>query len=373
MQEWDTIVLGCGTMGAAAIYELARAGQRVLGLDRFGPPHGFGSHHGHVRMFRMSYYEGPAYVPWLRRSLGAWRRMGEEFGAPLIETCGALYMGRPESELITGCLRAIEAHGLEHERLEHAALRARFPVFDVPRGYVGLLEKDAGLIHCELAVDAMLALGARAGVELRSHDAVLGWVSDGQRVVVKTESGESTAGSLVVCAGAWAGQLLKGVGVRLEVTRQVQGWVSAPAALSTLPCWAIDDGNGALFYGFPATRSQDGWEVKLARHARGTPVASADEVEHGALAGDAEDFMPWVRRFVPSLAGGAVRTGVCLYTNSPDKHYVVDRHPTYRNVAFAAGFSGHGFKAAPAVGEILSALVRGEAHPEPFFSLKRTC
>ncbi len=373
MQEWDTIVLGCGTMGAAAIYELARAGQRVLGLDRFGPPHGFGSHHGHVRMFRMSYYEDPAYVPWLRRSLGAWRRMGEEFGAPLIETCGALYMGRPESELITGCLRAIEAHGLEHERLEHAALRARFPVFDVPRGYVGLLEKDAGLIHCELAVEAMLALGARAGAELRSHDAVLGWVSDGQRVVVKTESGESTAGSLVVCAGAWAGQLLKGVGVRLEVTRQVQGWVSAPAALSTLPCWAIDDGNGALFYGFPATRSQDGWEVKLARHARGTPVASADEVEHGALAGDAEDFMLWVRRFVPSLAGGAVRTGVCLYTNSPDKHYVVDRHPTYRNLAFAAGFSGHGFKAAPAVGEILSALVRGEAHPEPFFSLKRTC
>jgi sarcosine oxidase len=369
---WDAIILGCGTMGSAAAYELSRTGRRVLALDRAAPPHDLGSHHGRVRMFRTSYYEHPAYIPWLRRSLDAWRSMGSQFGAPLIETCGALYMGRPDSELISGCLLAIETHGLEHERLTSAELRARFPLFDLPADYVGLLEKDAGFIYCERAVEAMIALAKRRGAEVRPNAAALTWKSDGERVLVRTHSGEHAAKNLVICAGAWAGEVLRDIGIRLEVTRQVQGWLTPadPGPFLRLPCWAIDPGDGSLFYGFPALSLDGAAEVKLARHAPSTPTTAAG-VDRSARADEAEDFMPLVRRYLPSLAAAPVRTSVCLYTNSPDGHYLIDRHPRHANVVFGAGFSGHGFKAAPAVAELIGSLLQRHDHPEPFFALSR--
>jgi sarcosine oxidase len=374
--DYDTIVLGCGTMGAATLLSLAKRGRRVLGLDRFNPPHQQGEHHGQVRMFRMSYYEHPSYVPWLRRSLEAWQQVDHESGAPLLELTGALYLGPPDGELISGSLRSAREHGLAHELLDSAAISQRFPMFRVPRNFVGVLEKDAGFIWCERAIQAMLDSAKAHGAEVRTDQRVTAWTSDNSSVqVVAGSSIESK--SLVITAGPWSSDFLHDLNVDLTVTRQVQGWLTPPDPSPYLParfpCWGIDIGAGELFYGFPALPNKRGQlEVKLARHAKGA-ATSPDSESRTTRPDDPEDFLTLAREYLPDLAGAPSRSCTCLYTNSPDSHFIIDRHPNHANVSFGTGFSGHGFKLAPAVGEILQELstTAPPRHPEPFFSLER--
>jgi sarcosine oxidase len=373
--DLDTIVLGCGTMGAATLLSLARRGRRVLGLDRFNPPHNQGEHHGHVRMFRTTYYEHPSYVPWLRRSLAAWRQLEHERAETLLELTGALYIGPPESELIAGCLRSAQEHNLAHERLDAADLARRFPMFRTSDDAIGLLERDAGFLYCERAVQAMLDQAAAQGATIRTNEQVTGWTARANSVEVAC-SQTFRAANLIITAGAWSSPLLSQLDLNLTVTRQVQGWLSpqdpTPFTKDRFPCWGIDIGAGALFYGFPALpnkRAQS--ELKLARHAPG-PQGDPESGLRDSRPTDAEDFLPLARQFLPTIATAPCRTCTCLYTNSPDSHFIIDRHPLHPNVSFGAGFSGHGFKLAPAVGEILANLTDPAlSHPEPFFSLAR--
>jgi sarcosine oxidase len=374
MNSYDTIVLGCGTMGAATLLSLAKRGRRVMGLDRFKPPHQQGEHHGHVRMFRMSYYEHPSYVPWLRRSLDLWRELAEHYGSPLLELTGALYLGEPGSELITGCLRSAREHGLAHEQLDASEVARRFPMFRLPSGFVGVLERDAGYVRCEHSVLAMLNRAKSLGAEVRTDDPVTNWTADGNSVRVAAGA-EAGADRLIITAGPWSSTFLSDLNISLTVTRQVQGWMvpsdPTPFLPDRFPCWAIDIGAGALFYGFPALPNHRGQpEVKVARHARGPVVDPSTDCRVGQET-DIDDFLGLAREFLPDLE--PARSCTCLYTNSPDGHFIIDRHPKHPNVSFGAGFSGHGFKLAPAVGEILSGLTEFKPphHPEPFFSLGR--
>jgi sarcosine oxidase len=374
--EYDIIVLGCGTMGAAVCLECARAGHRVLGLDRFNPPHDRGEHHGLVRMFRMSYYEHPAYVPWLKRSLRAWQDLRRPDESPIIELAGALYLGAETSELISGSLRSAREHGLVHEVLSRDDLNRRFPMFRLPRDFVGVLERDAGFIWCEWAVGAMLHAARVHGAEVRTSERVAGWECDNAGIRVDAST-IFRSRKLVITAGPWSAEFLPQLGIPLVVTRQVQGWIAPPDPTAYvaggLPCWAIDIGGGSLFYGFPALPAASGRaEIKLARHAHGPP-ADPDSVRRAPQQSDQDDLHSLVREYLPDLADTPLRTSVCLYTNSPDSHFLIDRHPRHPNVAFGAGFSGHGFKMAPAVGQILRGLVEADApsHPEPFFAVSR--
>lgn len=371
--DYDIIVLGCGTMGAAACLELSRAGHRVLGLDRFAPPHDMGEHHGRVRMFRTTYYEHPAYVPWLRRSLRGWQELGRHAGSTLLELTGALYLGPEEGELVSGCLRAAREHALDHLVLDHAQTNQRYPMFRVPSDYVGLLERDAGFIWCELAVEAMLRLAQQgpSPITVRTSEPVESWHAASDRVEVRTGKGTYRARALVISAGPWSASLLAGLGVGLSATRQVQAWVRPPDPMpfepARFPCWGIDAA-GSLFYGFPALEG----EIKLARHAHG-PVTNPATADRVPTRDDLDDPASLARRFLPGLADAPIRGGVCLYTNSPDSHFIIDRHPSHANVVFATGFSGHGFKLAPAVGRIIRELLESKppTHPEPFFALSR--
>jgi sarcosine oxidase len=374
--DYDIIVLGCGTMGAAACLELARVGRRVLGLDRFAPPHEMGEHHGRVRMFRTTYYEHPAYVPWLRRSLRGWQELGKGPGPPLLELTSALYTGPYEGELIAGCLRAAREHALAHAVLDHRELRRRYPMFRVPETYVGLLERDAGFIWCERAVGAMLEAAGREAraPTVRTFEPAISWTASPGHVEVRTAKGTYRASKLVITAGPWSGEVLTGLGVELSATRQVQAWVMpvdpAPYSPGRFPCWGVDVGDGSLFYGFPALAPEG--ELKLARHAHG-PVANPSVADREPELDELDDPSSLVRRFLPDLGEAPMRAGICLYTNSPDSHFIIDRHPEHSNVVFATGFSGHGFKFAPAVGQIIRELVEAEppSHPEPFFALSR--
>jgi sarcosine oxidase len=222
----------------------------------------------------------------------------------------------------------------------------------------------------------MLQAAQALGAEVRTDELVTGWESQDERVYVDASTKLSTK-SLVITAGPWSAECLKNIGVELTVTRQVQGWLAPPDPSAFLPahfpCWGIDIGGGNLFYGFPALPNHRGQpEVKVARHARGPRCEPNSDCRKGRVT-DADDFLPLLDQYLPGLAGTVVRTCTCLYTNSPDSHFIIDRYPRHPNVAFGTGFSGHGFKLAPAVGQILKDLVESKPpfHPEPFFGLSR--
>ncbi|MBV9848182.1 MAG: N-methyl-L-tryptophan oxidase [Armatimonadetes bacterium] len=357
--SYDVIVVGVGAMGAAACRHLARRGVRVLGLEQFGIPHALGSSHGSSRLFRMAYFEHPDYVPLLQRAYALWRELEAESGQTLLPLTGGLYIGPPGSELVSGSLASARRHALPHEALDRAQLAARFPQFHLPDGYEAIYERQAGFVRPELAVAVMAERALRDGAELHGHEPVIAWQEDGNGVTAETAQAVYKAERLVFCGGAWSGRLVRDLGVALTVTRQVMAWVWPRRpdlfAPDRFPTWAIANEDGTLHYGVPLLPDVPG--VKIAHHGRGVPT-DPDAVAHQALPGDEEDFRPALRRFLPDADGPTLSLRVCLYTNSPDGHFIIDHHPRHPRVTLACGFSGHGFKFAPVIGEALADLAQ---------------
>lgn len=366
----DVIVIGTGAMGSSACMHLARRGVRVLGLDRFGVPHEMGSSHGHSRMIRLSYSEHPDYVPLLRRAYELWRELERDSGRSLLHITGGVYMGRAEGEFLSGARRAAEEHGLEHEVLDRDALRRRYPQFEVPEDFAAFYEPAAGLLIPEAVIAAQAELALRAGAELHGHEPVAHWAPDGSGYRVETRRGTYRAQKLVICGGAWAGRLLRDLGAGVLPTRQVLGWVwpQEPALFESgrLPVWAIDapdlDPPG-LYYGFPMRPEAPGF--KVARHAPGPP-ADPDVMDRRAFTPEDEaEVRAVLRSYIPRANGPLLALRTCLYENSADSHFIIDRHPAHPGVVVACGFSGHGFKFASVVGEVLADLTLTGCTPHP--------
>jgi sarcosine oxidase len=383
MQQRSAIVLGLGAMGSSAAMHLASRWVRVIGLDRFDIPSTNGSSHGHSRMIRQCYYEHPDYVPLLRRAYALWRALERDCGRQFLRITGGLYMGRsegPGAALVPGSLRSATTHALPHDVLTRAALAQRYPQFHLPDDYSALYEPEAGLLVPEAVIAAQAAMALRQGAELRAHEPAVAWSSDGEEVVVTTARARYRAQRLVICAGAWASQVMGDLGVRVRATRQVLGWVwpKRPEWFEPgrLPVWAIEpeQGGGAgEWYGFPLMPEAPGFKVAL--HAPGREVSPGD-AGAGALApepGDEATFRPVLQRFIPDADGPLLALRRCMYEVSPDSHFIIDRHPSWPNVLIAAGFSGHGFKFASVVGEILADLATEGATPHPiaFLGLRR--
>ncbi len=358
---FDVIVVGVGSMGAAACHELSRRGARVLGLEQGSLPNPHASFAGATRAIRLSYAEHPDYVPLLRGAYERWENLGTECGRELLQLTGALYMGPPEGELVSGARRSAEVYGLAHSLHDHSDLSKNWPQFQLPENFVGLHETRAGYLLSEQAVAAYIEGALRGGADLRGHQAVIGWSADESGVTVKTENAEFHAGHLVITAGAWTGQVLSDLAVPLTVTRQVLGWVwpATPDDFTAdkFPVWVVDGNAGAgVHYGFPITPDGSGGVgLKLALHWPSTET-NADTVERGAVAGDEAEIRDGLRRFIPTGDGPLLSQRVCLYTNSFDGHFIVDRHPEHSRVSLACGFSGHGFKFASVMGEVLADL-----------------
>ena len=376
--RYDVIVVGLGGMGSAAAWHLARRGRRVLGLERFTPAHDRGSSHGRSRVIRQAYFEDPAYVPLVLRAYDLWREAERAAGVELLLITGALMMGSPESEVVAGSLRSARQWGLEHEVLDGDELRRRFPTFTPTAGTVALFEAQAGVVRPEAAVAAHLRLAGEAGAELRFEELVLGWEAghDGQGVTVTTRRGVERADRLVLCPGAWAPEILSDLGVPFAVERQVQFWFEPVGGLEPFlpgrhPVWVWDGGGDGQPYGLPAVDGPGGG-VKVAWFRRGRPT-TADTLDRTVTAAEVDEMAGALRSRVPALAGRFVRAVPCLYTNTPDQHFVVAPHPRHPQVTLAGGFSGHGFKFAPVVGEILADLATdgGTAHPIALFDPAR--
>lgn len=357
--KYDVIVVGVGAMGAAACYHLARAGVRVLGLEQFDIPHAKGSSHGYSRMIRLAYYEHRDYVPLLRRAYELWAELELSSGQKLLHLTGGIYMGRPDGGVVSGALSAARQHGLAHELLDHAQLAARFGQLSVPSDHVGVWEPQAGFLLPERAIAAHAEGALRAGAELHGHEAVTQWDSDSAGITVRTSRGEYRADRLIFCGGAWSGRLVQELGVQLLVTRQVLGWIwpkrPEQFALGKLPVWAVEQPDGGLAYGFPMMPDNPG--LKIALHARGKPT-EADTLVRDILPGDEDEVRGVAQRYVPDADGPLLALRICMYTNSPDSHFIIDRHPRHQRVIVACGFSGHGFKFSSVIGEVLSDLAQ---------------
>ncbi|WP_041258941.1 N-methyl-L-tryptophan oxidase [Pseudofrankia inefficax] len=368
VRAYDVIVAGLGGMGSSAAYHLAARGRRVLGLERFGPAHDQGASHGGSRITRQSYFEDPAYVPLLLRAYELWDKLARDSGRDLITLTGGLMAGRPDSVVVAGSLRSAREWGLPHELLDAAEIRRRYPLFRPEPDEVALYEDKAGLVRPEATVEANLALAAGLGAELRFHEPVVSWSADGAGVAVRTAAGTYRADALVVCPGPWASRLLADLGLPLVVERHVQFWFAPrggvePFLPARQPIYIWEQSAGIQVYGFPALDGPDGG-VKVAFFRRGE-VTTPDTIDRAIRPREIEDMAAHLEARLPDAAGRFLRAKACMYTNTPDEHFVIARHPAHERVTVACGFSGHGFKFVPVVGEILADLALTGSTPHP--------
>jgi len=370
----DVIVLGLGGMGSAAAAHLARRGARVVGVEQFTPAHDRGSSHGDSRVIRQAYFEDPSYVPLLLHAYDLWADL-DASDPGLLTLTGGLMLGRPDSDTVAGSLASARQHGLAHETLDAADIRRRFPMFAPDDDEVAVYESASGFVRPERTVREHVRRAAAAGADLRFEERATGWEADDRGVRVTTTRGTIEAERLVVCPGAWAPSVLADLGVPLRVTRQVVFWFAPsgdPAAYAVgrqpIFIWQRED---AQPYGFPCIGDpDDGVKVALFRGGRETDPDDLDRVVTDAEVGEVVDVL---RPLLPTMPGRFLRAVVCLYTTTPDQHFVISAHPGHDNVMVAAGFSGHGFKFVPVVGEILAdlALDGSTRHPIGLFDPAR--
>ena len=372
--QYDVIVVGLGGMGSAAAYHLAARGQRVLGLERFTPAHALGSSHGGSRIIRQSYFEDPAYVPLLLRAYELWEKLARDSQREVHRLTGGLFIGPSDSRTVAGSLRASRQWDLPHELLDGPDVVARFPNFTPAPGDVALYEEKAGFARPEMTVQAHLDLAELAGAELHFGEPVLDWSETSGGVRVSTERGSHTAGQLVICPGAWAPQLLAEFGIPITIERQVLYWldpVGGPAPFAEHPIFIDENDRGEQIYGFPAIDGPRGG-VKVAFFRRGT-VCTPETIDRTVHPRETAEMRGRVAELLPALDGPCVHSATCMYSNTPDEHFVIARHPDSANVTVACGFSGHGFKFVPVVGEILAdlAIDGATSHPISLFDPRR--
>ncbi len=347
-------------MGAATCLALARRGQRVLGLEQHRLGHDLGSSHGGSRIVRDCYFEAPDYVPLLLRCREGWERLERDSGARIVHRCGVLYLGAPESEVIRESARSGSAFGVPFESLDARGVRARFPQFRMPDDWHAIFEPGAGFARPERAVRAASACAVRLGADIREGVRVTGWRETPQGVRVRTDRGDFESGSLVLAAGAWTGGLARSLGVSMVPLRVPIAWLrprdEAACRMPTMPVWYIDRPGQSGLYGVPTAEDQgDPGGVKVAMHGDGTAV-DPDAARRPVSSEELEAIRAATEAFLPCAAGGVVAGSTCLYTMSPDGHFVVDRMPDCGKVFVACGFSGHGFKFMPVMGEALADL-----------------
>jgi sarcosine oxidase len=357
MTRYDAIVLGTGGVGSAALFHLARGGARVLGIDRFEPGHDSGSSHGQSRLIRQAYYEHPSYVPMVLRAFQLWHELEQLSGESFYNQVGLLQIGPPEGEVLSGVRASARLHNLGIEELSASESQDRFPGFRVPDGCQATFERRAGYLLVEECVIAHAEQARRLGAELHSGETIHRWRANGAGVVVETDRAHYAADRLVICAGAWAGHLLGDLGIPFQVRRKPLYWWrtrgDAYWADRGCPGFLYDLPTGC-FYGVPQI---DRSGVKVAEHTGGAVVTDPLNVDRGIVLADRQRVADFVADYLSDATTDCVQQTVCMYTMTPDAHFVVDLHPRHPQVAFAAGLSGHGFKFTCVLGEVLAELV----------------
>jgi len=372
--NYDVAIVGLGGMGSAILAHCAKRGASVIGLEQFGPAHDLGSSHGKSRMIRKAYFEDPAYVPLVLRAYELWRELERATGEEILCLTGVLSVGDESSEIIAGTRRAASEHGLAIESLSQREVKARYPTLELWKGEVALFESDGGVLDPERAVRVHLKLAEASGAEKRFGVAMESWhptdkgfelrLSDGTQIFTR---------KLVLALGAWFQETLESLGVRIRVQRNIQAWFSPGTHAYDAPGFpgflVNRQGLPAPLYGFP----DFGDGIKAAFHGFGD-LTDAKHIEREVdPARDVEPIARALEQWMPGAAKTLREAKPCMYTLTPDEHFVIDHHPNHANLILCGGFSGHGFKFAPVVGEIGAELAfdGGSRHGIEFLSLRR--
>ena len=364
--RYDAIVLGLGGMGSAVAAHAAARGMRVLGLEQFDPAHALGSSHGATRIIRQAYFESPAYVPLLRRAYDLWDALAERTRTTLRVQTGGLFVGRPQTPIVAGTIASARQWELAHEVYDAHELRERWPMLTPLPDEIGVFEAVAGAVFPEAAVRAHLDVAAAEGAELRFRTPVRGWDAgdDGVRVTLADRT-HVEGKRLAICAGPWFAKIAPDVGLPLTIERNVQFWFAPrdPAAMqpSALPIYGVERPGARMFYGFP----DFGDGAKVAHHGSGV-TADPDALDRTVRDDEIAAVRAALDAFVPAANGAFLRAAVCMYSNTPDEHFAIGAHPRSPRVVVAGGFSGHGYKFTPVVGELVAALL---AQDRPRFAL----
>ncbi len=374
--NFDVIVVGVGGMGSATLWQLARRGRRVLGIERFDIPHTMGSSHGITRIIRLPYYEDPRYVPLLRRAYELWREIEAASGERLYVKTGSIDAGPEDGELFQGALASARLHHLDHEILTGAQIADRFPAYRLPADHRAIYQPDGGFIASERAIVAHVRAAQSAGAEVHARERVLEWISRGDNgVSVVTDKGRYSARWLILAAGAWMGEMAAELKRIAVPERQVLAWLQPrrpdlfePGRFPVFNV-AVDEGR---YYGLPV------FEVpgfKFGRyHHRGETLAAADELRREPDAQDERLLRQFAERYFPEGSGPTMALRACMFTNTPDEHFIIDRHPEHPQVILASPCSGHGYKFCSVIGEILADLAADDGsvrHEIEFLRLRR--
>ena len=369
MRRYDTLVLGLGAMGSAALYQLAKRGQRAAGIDQFSPPHTLGSSHGDTRVTRLAIGEGAHYTPLVMRSHELWRGIERETSRDLLTTTGGLIISSRSTtsrmhvqDFFGTTVAAAEHYGIAHEILDARAIRQRFPQFNISDDEIGYYEYEAGFLRPEACVAAQLALAEKYGAAIHRNETVLGFEDTGTGVTVRTDKDTYTADRLIVSAGAWLPQLIGSKYARpFKVRRQLLFWFAArgsvtPFKLGNFPIYIWElQGRDQAIYGFPATDGETGG-VKVATQQYKTET-TPETVDRMVSEPEIRAMHEYIAPYLPGLSERCVKAVACLYTVTPDAEFVIDTHPEMPRVIIASPCSGHGFKHSAAIGEALSQLI----------------
>lgn len=348
-------IVGLGAMGSATVAALSRRGFDVIGFDRHRPPHDQGSSHGKTRIIRKAYWEHPLYVPLVQSAFDAWRELERRSSRELLVQTGALLIGREEGLLIRGTRQSAVTHDLEFEDLSRDDIVKRFPHFRPSEDTVGLFEREAGILFPEDCIEAFLNEAAEHGARLRFEEAITEWKAESGTVHLQTTAGSYSAERLLIAAGPWTRHLVPDL--PLEVERQVMHWFepkpeSPPSTAEHLPVFLFEEADEQHWYGVP----DFGDGVKVAIHHNGE-LTTVDALQREVAPADVEAVRALLEQRMPMANGRALRACVCMYTNTPDGHFLIDSHPLHEQVLIASPCSGHGFKFASIFGEILADLL----------------
>lgn len=364
--NWDVVVVGLGAHGSAAAASLARRGLKVIGFDAHTPPHTVGSSHGETRIIREVYAEHPDYVPLIQQSYGIWRRLEEESEpqVKLMHKTGGISIGRPQARSIIGIQRSAEIHGLKLEMLKPGEIRERWPQLNPRDEMIGAYDDRAGVLFPELCVQAQLDDATRHGAELRYGESVTRWHPDGDGVRVYTAAGEFGAAKIVFAAGAWNRNFVSKLNLPLRIERQVLFWFEPSSSHglfgpANFPNASWEWSPGKALY----CQADFGRGVKTAFHHDGEMLQDVAELDREVRPSDEQNLRDAIADIMPQLGGNVRRSIVCMYTDTPDMHFLIDRHPGHPNVVISSACSGHGFKFSPAVGEVIADLATDVAPP----------
>lgn len=368
--EYDLIIVGSGSVGAAAGYYATQAGLKVLMTDAAHPPHKEGSHHGETRLIRHAYGEGEKYVPLVLRAQTLWEQLHQLSSEKIFTRSGVLNLGPAHSTFLANVAQSAQQFALPLEKLDAAALMARWPEISVPADFIGLFEPNSGVLHSETAIAAWIRLAEEAGCAQRFHCAVDAVHARADGVSIETSEGTFHGKKLLISAGTWVKKLLPELPI--APVRKIFAWYQADGRFSTnnrFPAFTGELANGDQFYGFPA----DNNALKIGKHNGGQAIDGPEARKpFGAVATDGAEAFPFLRQILPGI-GGCLYGAACNYDNSPDEDFIIDTLPGSPHAMVIAGLSGHGFKFAPVLGEIACEFALNKPHQFDLtpFSLSR--